>query len=145
MPEVFLEMYNRGIMRCFAYELIDQYSDPSFTDGNGEDHYGLLHYDWTPKPAYTSIQNTISILKEPGANFSPGTLTYSVSSIPSTVHHTLLEKSNGTFYLAVSGTTSPAIRATRVPEGPTLLTAPCQRRSLSPRLILLLSTLPAMR
>jgi len=101
MPEVFLEMFNRGIVRCLSYELVDQHADAGLTDGNGESHFGLMHNDWTPKPAYTALSNMISVLKEPGANFIPGALNYSMTSVPSTVHHTLLQKSNGTYYLAL--------------------------------------------
>jgi hypothetical protein len=49
---------------------------------------------------YTALRNLFSILKEPGANFRPGKLKYGLSA-PGTVHHLLLQKSDGSFYLAL--------------------------------------------
>ena len=94
LPRLFGEYFNRGITRTYPYELVDQ--NPT-TDK--ESNFGLLHWDLTPKPAYTAVKNLNDLVKEPGApGFSPGTLNYTLTA-PSTVHHTLLEKSNGTFYL----------------------------------------------
>jgi len=36
-----------------------------------------------------------------GAHFTPGNLNYSLSGASSSIHHTLLEKSDGRFYLAI--------------------------------------------
>jgi len=100
MPEVFFEMVNHGLKRSIAYELVDQHPDPDMKDGNGESHFGLLHNDWSPKPAYTALKNTIALLSEPGAHFKAKQLTYTLTA-PGTVHHTLLQKSNGDFYLVL--------------------------------------------
>src|SRR5206468_543837 len=60
--------------------------------------FGLLRWNLSPKPAYTAMKNLINLVKESGATFSAGTLNYTITA-PSSVHHTLLEKSDGTFYL----------------------------------------------
>jgi hypothetical protein len=94
MPRLFGEYFNRGITRTYSYELIDQ--NPT-TDK--ESNFGLLRWDLSPKPAYTAMKNMIDLLKEPGqGNTATGSLNLTITGA-STVHHTLLEKSDGTYYL----------------------------------------------
>ena len=93
---LFFEYYNHGIVRTNAYELLDD------TNSSGQEaQFGLLHADLSPKPAFTAITNIISILKDPGAAFTPGNFNYTLSNVPATLHHTLLQKRNGTFFLAL--------------------------------------------
>jgi len=96
MSRLFFEYFNRGLVRTFSYEFIDE-----TVMAGSEGHYGLLRADGTPKPQFTVIENTIRLLQDPGANFVPGSLAYSLGTVPDTVHHTLLQKSNGTFYLVL--------------------------------------------
>jgi hypothetical protein len=85
------ESLRLGVVRTFLYELID---DPSSLN------YGLLTGSFSPRPAYTAIQNVLSLLKD--ANFAqPGKLDYTLSGETQNVHHVLLQKSDGTFYLAI--------------------------------------------
>jgi hypothetical protein len=79
-----------GIPRTYLYELID---DPS---GN----WGLLTGSFSPRPAYTAIKNVLSLLKD--VNFAqPGKLSYALDGQTQNVYHLLLQKSDGTFYLAI--------------------------------------------
>lgn len=72
-------------------------------DGEGgNEHQGLFHNDWTPKPAGTYIHNLTTVLAG-GSGGSPGKLNYSIANEPSTVHDLLLQKSDGTFELVVWG------------------------------------------
>jgi hypothetical protein len=87
---VLFESLRLGINQTFLYELID---DPS-----GE--YGLLTGSFSPRPAYLAIQNALSLLKDVGFA-QPGKLNYTLSGQTQNVHHLLLQKSNGTFYLAL--------------------------------------------
>ena len=99
LPIAFLSGFNHGVMRTFSYELVDEFNDRPHS---GEGRYGLLNYDLTPKPAYTALKNLISLLREPGhENFMPGSLTVTFSGAPNTMHYTLLQKSSGTYYLAL--------------------------------------------
>lgn len=94
VPRLFGEYFNRGIVRTYDYELVDE--NPT---SDRESNFGLLHWDLTPKPAYTALKNLNDLVKEPAAgSFSPGTLNYTISA-PASVHHTLLEKGDGTFFL----------------------------------------------
>jgi hypothetical protein len=84
------ESLRLGIVRTFLYEFID---DPS---GN----WGLLTDSFSPRPAYTAIQNVLSLLKD--VSFpQPGKLNYTLAGQTQNVDHLLLQKSNGTFYLAI--------------------------------------------
>jgi hypothetical protein len=106
LPIAFLSGFNKGVVRTFSYELIDEDSDPppdcsGESNCSGEGYYGLLNYDFTPKPAYTALQNLIELLQDPGSNFEPGSLAITFSGAPRTMRHTLLQKSNGDYYLAL--------------------------------------------
>lgn len=102
LPIAFLAGFNQGVVRTFSYEFIDEGNDPDLTSGSDQGHYGLLNYDFTPKPANTALQNLILIVKEPGQqNFQAGSLTVTFSGAPSTMGYTLLEKSTGIYYLVL--------------------------------------------
>jgi hypothetical protein len=85
------ESLRLGVVRTFLYELID---DPTSLN------YGLLTDSFLPRPAYTAIQNVLSLLKD--ASFAQaGKLDYTLGGNTQNVHHLLLEKSDSTFYLAI--------------------------------------------
>jgi Bacterial Ig-like domain (group 2) len=84
------ESLSLGMSKTYLYELID---DPS---GN----WGLLTGAFSPRPAYTAIENVLSLLKD--VSFpQPGKLNYVLAGETQNVDHLLLQKSNGTFYLAI--------------------------------------------
>ena len=56
----FLEHFKSGISRTYAYELIDDKPDPTATDP--QQHFGLLRNDYTPKPAFTALQNLLALV-----------------------------------------------------------------------------------
>ena len=98
IPRLFLESFNQGVPRTFSYELIDQKPNPN----SSEQNFGILRSDGTPKPAYTALKNLISLLNDPtsgAARAQPGALNYAMGGNTQNVHHMLLQKSNGDFYL----------------------------------------------
>ena len=95
LPRVLLEQWMNGINRTYIYELVD------VGNGHGDNGYGLLHSDFSPKPAYNAIVNMLGLLSDPGPTFQAGGLNYKLSGNLANVQHLLLEKRNGTFYLAV--------------------------------------------
>jgi len=104
MPRLFLEYFRQGIVRTCSYEFVDERSDRNSDQAN----YGLLRYDLSPKPAYTALKNVISVLKDPGSSFKPGSLNYKLTFKPPAgyertqyVHHLLLQKRDGSFYLVL--------------------------------------------
>jgi hypothetical protein len=95
LPRVLLEQWLHGIHRTYIYELVDvgtQLADNGF---------GLLHNDFSPKPGYNAIKSLLGLLTDSGPAFPLGNLDYKLSGNVANVHHLLLEKRNGTFYLAI--------------------------------------------
>jgi hypothetical protein len=103
LPRLFFEYFNRGIKRAYSYELIDLKPNP---EGNSPKfHYGLLRYDGTPKPDFIAVKNTLALLEDSkgvtrnSQPFPLKSLEYKLKGNKTNVHHTLLQKQNGTFYL----------------------------------------------
>jgi hypothetical protein len=93
IPRTLLLAFQHGYQETFFYQLID---DPTSPAG-----YGLLNADFSPKPAYTALKNLISLMSDPGGNFSAGTLNFNISGGDSNLQHMLFQKSNGDFYLVL--------------------------------------------
>jgi hypothetical protein len=121
IPRLYLEYFRRGVARTFSYELLDEKSNR----GEREDNFGLLRNDLSEKPAFVALRNTIDILEDRGPAFAPTAVAYSLDGDVADVHHLLLQKSDGTFYLALW-------RATDVwdPASQTDLQAPSGRVTL---------------
>jgi hypothetical protein len=94
IPRLYLEYFNRSIRRTFTYEFIDEELAI-----DQENNFGLLRYNGSPKPAFTALKNLITLLKDPGSSFSLKSLAYKLTENTPHLHHTLLQKRNGTFYL----------------------------------------------
>jgi Right handed beta helix region len=88
----YLDGYKRGNTWTSIYEMVDQQGSV----GN----QGLYDTNNVAKLAATYVHNFTTILQDT-TNFTPGGLTYSIASEPSSVHDMLLEKSNGDFYLVL--------------------------------------------
>jgi hypothetical protein len=97
IPRLLLEYFNRGASRSYLYELVDEGTPSS----NRENSFGLVRNNGTPKPAFTALKNLLALLADPGPGFVPGRLSYTLSGDLTAVHTTLLQKRNGTFYLAL--------------------------------------------
>ena len=110
--DILLDAYKAGDAKTYLYELLDQNTG----DGNSEDNFGLFHSDGTPKLAATAVHDLTTLLNDPGAtaaSFVPGTLNYSLTGMSATENSLLMEKSDGSFWLALwndtrlSGPSSP--------------------------------------
>jgi Secretion system C-terminal sorting domain len=98
IPRTFMYfLYSKGMEKVFTYEFINEATGAA----NAENNFGLVRNNLTVKPSYTSLQNTITLLKEPGANFTPGQLNYSLTGNLTDIKQVLFQKSNGKFYLVV--------------------------------------------
>jgi hypothetical protein len=104
MPRVYLEYFRSGVARTYAYELVDEWPDPNHD--SRESNFGLLRNDFSEKPAYVAIRNLIEILGDRGPSFQPGTLNYSLGGNLADLRQVLLQKRDGTFYLALWRTSS---------------------------------------
>jgi len=99
MPRLFLSYFERGIARTFSYELVDEKPNPDLSEQ--EEHFGLLNNDFSEKPAFTALRNLIEILEDPGPAFTPSSLPYSTGGDTTDLHQVLLQKRDGSFYLAL--------------------------------------------
>ena len=97
VPRVFLEQWLRNIRRTYLYELIDLPKGNTSAD-NG---FGLLRPDFSRKPAFSALSNVMTLLADPGPAFSPASLSFQLSGDVSNVHHLLLQKRSGSFFLAL--------------------------------------------
>lgn len=94
-----MDAYKQGYGKTFLYELFNQ-----GTDGSQENSYGLFANDGSAKPVANAIHNLTSALADSGASastFTTGSLDYSLNGLPSSGNSLLLQKSDGTYDLAV--------------------------------------------
>jgi hypothetical protein len=94
---VFLEQRRRGIQRTYLYELIDLPSGRA----TGDSRFGLLRPDYSAKPAYTALMNLLHLLADPGPSYTGAQFNFVLTGDLSNVHHVLLQKRSGSFYLAL--------------------------------------------
>jgi hypothetical protein len=90
---VLLEHWNAHVARTYIYELADEGGTPF-------SHYGLVDASGNAKPAYTAMKNLLAHYADPGTAAALSPLAYTISA-PASVHHTLLEKRNGTYVLTL--------------------------------------------
>lgn len=96
-PRDLFELYNRGADSIYIYEFMNDGTDPS----NYQHNAGLLHENGTRKPAFYAVKNTLALLAEQNPGLILRNLRYSLTSNHPQVHHTLLQKSNGDFFLVL--------------------------------------------
>ena len=97
VPRMIFHYFNLGIVRTYLYELVDQGLD----DNDHQDNYGLVRRDFTRKPAFTALKNTIGLLEDPGPAFTPTALPYRLKGVNSKTNTSLLQKRDGSYWLAV--------------------------------------------
>jgi hypothetical protein len=95
LVNTYLAQYKRGYRYTFIYQLRD--------GEGGQDHFGVFDKDSRPKLSATYIHNLTAILADRTPIAHPDRLNYSIPNQPTTVHDLLLQKSDGTFALAVWG------------------------------------------
>ena len=93
LVNAYLAQFRRGWRYTFIYQLRDG------EGGNG--NQGLFNSNSTPKLAARYIHNLVAILSDTMPNPTPGSLNYSISDEPPTVHDLLIQKSSGAFDLVV--------------------------------------------
>lgn len=94
----YLEHFRAGIVRTYAYELIDEKPDPGLTDP--EQHFGLLRNDFSEKPAFTALQRLLALVGRP-ADVTPAPLDLSLGGDTQGVQRLLLEKAPGSYTLVL--------------------------------------------
>jgi MYXO-CTERM domain-containing protein len=105
---VMLELFKQGVRHTFLYELLDEPETPDPV----KKHQGMLSIDGALKPHARALKNLIALLTDPGADFAAGSLDFSLQSSDISllddhdyktqdVHHLLLQKRSGVFFLVI--------------------------------------------
>jgi hypothetical protein len=102
------EAFNRGFVRAYLGGVTDRPDEQNpasgaragaVAQGFGPNE-GLAQLDGTPKASFTAFRNLVTLLGDRGQPAAAGYLRYRLDA-PATVHHTLLEKRDGTYVLAL--------------------------------------------
>ena len=94
----FLELFNFGIRRSFAYEFIDEGTDPTDMEHN----FGLLRNDGSRKPAFVGLRNLIALLDDRSpATYTTRPLRVRFFGDTIGVHHLVLQKADGRRYIVL--------------------------------------------
>jgi hypothetical protein len=99
IPRLLLEYSDRGVVRTYLYEFADEKPDPEMRDM--EQHFGLIHVDGTPKPAFVTLRNLIAVLRDPGPAFEPMHFAFTLEGDTKDIRHMLLARRDGAFDLVV--------------------------------------------
>ena len=97
LQRTLFEQWNAGVRRTYLYQLMDDTPNGA----NAFASYGLVDTGLNPKPAYTAIAALDGALADPGATFATTPLSYAITGNVNNVHHTLLQRRDGTYELAV--------------------------------------------
>ena len=96
LPRLYLEHFRRGLPRTFSYELLDQHPNNDF-----ESRFGLVRNDGSKKPAFDAVAALTRLLSDKGPAFTPSALNYSLGGTDDKTRTLLLQKRDGTFWLAL--------------------------------------------
>ena len=91
------EYFSRDIFRAYIYELINPGVNPNETEQN----WGLLNNDGSPKPAFTTLKNIITLLSDPGPKYAHKSVRYQIIGGNANVHSTVLDTRDGRAYIAL--------------------------------------------
>ena len=80
-----------GDAKTYFYALFDDQS------GN----FGLMNPDGSPKPTGEALHNLTTLLQDTGGSFAPGSLDYTLDNTAAGDNSLLMEKSDGTYWLAL--------------------------------------------
>jgi len=95
LTDVYLQAYKQGWSKTFIYVM--------FNNTTGDNGYGMMDTPARPTLLGRYVHNLTSILADNSSAFTPGSVNYSVSGMPSTGYAMLMQKSNGKYDLAVWG------------------------------------------
>ena len=106
LPHLFFEYFNKGIVRTYSYEFLDQpRRAETMNEPEMEFHFGLIRLDGEPKPAFYALKNLIALLDDADEDFVPSPLKFEIEteieSVKKYIQHTLLQKSDGSWWIAL--------------------------------------------
>jgi hypothetical protein len=101
LPRLLLNNFSADVLRTFLYVFMDGDQSPD----DGEQHYGLVRKDGTPKPAYHAIRALIMALEDrgPAVESHPraADLSVSIHTAPPETRAQAFAKRDGTLVLAL--------------------------------------------
>lgn len=99
-----------AIHRIYIYELFD-------SGGGSQSQEGVFYGEpdgnkptWDPKPAANALHNFTTIINDTGATkatFTLASLNYSITGLPATAKHTLIQRSNGDHFVLIWNHSDP--------------------------------------
>jgi hypothetical protein len=98
---IFAEHWRRGSPRTNLYQLMDEGPTCGSAGTDREDCWGLVRFDGSVKPSFTTVKSMIAILGDAGGSFAPGKLDYTLTNAATTTKSILLQKRDGRFYLVI--------------------------------------------
>lgn len=96
---ILMEARLSHVSRAYLYELMDGHADPTGKDR--EQHFGQFRADNTCKPSAVALHNMFAILGATSGSAASSPLSFTLSGMPASAHSLLMEKSNGTYFLAL--------------------------------------------
>ncbi|MFG0249271.1 MAG: CARDB domain-containing protein [Phycisphaeraceae bacterium JB051] len=99
IPRLLTEYFKQGIVRTHIYEFICTHEHQNSSGKRSEAKFGLVTHYMTPTASYTAMKNFITILKDPNTSFTPRALDFKITSEADAIHHLLMQKADGTYYL----------------------------------------------
>lgn len=97
LPRMYAGYFRMGVKKFFKYELCDGGTDPAIDGRN----WGILRHDLSEKPAYFALKNMISLLEDPGPDFSPAPVDFSLLGDTESLRTLTLRKRDGRVYLLI--------------------------------------------
>jgi hypothetical protein len=133
VPRLFLEDFARGIPRTYLYEFMDEAPNTALSDN--QLHWGLIRADGSEKPAFNAVKRLIAELMDNVEPAGPRQLDWSLGPAGASIHHLLLQKSNGEFDLVlwqeISSYNVKTQTETFNPDAATVLTLGSRARSIA--------------
>lgn len=99
---VFCEMFARGVVRTFQYELLD---DPDPTNADLESNWGLVAVfdgdldrpqNWVKKTSFTALRDFIASVADPGEPYTPEPIGLRLSDAPADLKGLVLQRRDRT-------------------------------------------------
>lgn len=98
-PRTYFVHFQNGVSRTLPYQLVE--SGTAYGALGFFSYMGFLRQDLSPKPSYNAIAGLTALLGDQGSPFTPAPFTYTISGNVNNLAHQLLQKRNGTYYLAL--------------------------------------------
>jgi hypothetical protein len=96
LTDVYLQAYKQGWSKTFIYLMFNNIT-------TGDNGWGMLNRSGDPTLVGRYIHNLTSILADNSSTFTPRSVNYSFSGMPSTGYALLMQKSNGKYNLVIWG------------------------------------------